>query len=168
MRSYRFSLGHLVRSLAAGVLVAAAAAALAPEFRDPVAAVVTVLLVATTAAHVDLFGTLILRAVRQEFRVRKVLKSLRGVRDLSEVLRIVVNAPLDAAAVYTLIAALRDKDHAVRLGAAVALGRIGPDAKQAVPGRSALLKDENNAVRHAASRALQEIDAITAVTAVAR
>ena len=45
----------------------------------------------------------------------------------------------------------------VRGDAVEALGRIGPDAKMAVPALNELLKDANESVRKAAAEALEKI-----------
>ena len=52
---------------------------------------------------------------------------------------------------------LQDKNGAVRLAAAWALGKIGPDAKTAVPALTKLLKDKRSDVRRAAAFSLGEI-----------
>lgn len=61
---------------------------------------------------------------------------------------------LKAAAVPDLIRALADKNCDVRWGAAVALGEIGPEAKEAVPALIRAMGDEEEEVRDAAVRAL--------------
>jgi HEAT repeat protein len=56
-----------------------------------------------------------------------------------------------------LAAALFDTEPEVRAAAATALGRIGPEARSAVPGLEALSGDGNEAVRKAAEAALAAI-----------
>jgi HEAT repeat protein len=66
---------------------------------------------------------------------------------------------IGAAAVPDLVRALGDPDPGVRLRAAEALARIGPDAKEAVPELIRLLSDEREHVetRKAAAWALGQI-----------
>ena len=56
-----------------------------------------------------------------------------------------------------LIDALKDKDAIVRGEIAESLGEIGPDAKDAAPALTALLKDKNKDVRKNAAEALKKI-----------
>lgn len=63
----------------------------------------------------------------------------------------------DASQVPRLLTQLKDKDDSVRESAALALGRIGAEAKRAVPQLSAALKDQNRDVRQAAAEALASI-----------
>lgn len=60
-------------------------------------------------------------------------------------------------AVPALVEALGDRNVQVRRQAALALGRIGPDAEQAVPALSAALGDGDEQVRRNAARALGQI-----------
>ena len=55
-----------------------------------------------------------------------------------------------------LIEALKDEN--ARTSAIDALGAIGPDAKQAIPGLQEFLKDKDKLVRKAAEEALGKID----------
>ena len=64
---------------------------------------------------------------------------------------------IGAEAVPALIAALRDPDAPVRLQAARALSRIGPEAAPAVPALTAALSDHDVLVRRNAARALGQI-----------
>jgi HEAT repeat protein len=70
--------------------------------------------------------------------------------------------------VPSLIKALKDKDPAVRYTAAEALGRYGPEAKDAVPALTETLKDSDKNVRIGAAYALANIgpDARTAIPAL--
>jgi HEAT repeat protein len=63
-------------------------------------------------------------------------------------------------AMLVLAVILRDKeaDKEVRIGAASALGEIGPDAKKAVPDLMAALKDAPEPLRDAVTEALKKID----------
>jgi HEAT repeat protein len=63
-------------------------------------------------------------------------------------------------AVSPLIEALKHADVPIRAGSAEALGRIGPEAKRAVPHLLALRDNENQdaSVRHAAAEALKRLD----------
>jgi HEAT repeat protein len=58
---------------------------------------------------------------------------------------------------FVLQAALEDRDRFVRQSAAARLGKIGPDAKTAVPGLSRLLNDDWEGARNDAARALGRI-----------
>jgi len=61
--------------------------------------------------------------------------------------------------VPVLIAGLGNrKDFLADIAAAGALGRIGPEAKAAVPALRRMLADDNEARRNAARDALQRID----------
>ena len=62
-----------------------------------------------------------------------------------------------SAHVAMLTTLLKDKNGSIRCGAADRLGRIGPDAKSAIPALSELLNDENEDIRKAASEALEKI-----------
>ena len=64
---------------------------------------------------------------------------------------------LGAAAVPTVTPLLHDSSADVRLTAAKALRRIGPDARAAVPGLVALLTDRDLAIRSTAIDALEAI-----------
>ena len=64
---------------------------------------------------------------------------------------------LGSDAVPSLSEALRDGDEGVRTWTAIALGRIGSEAKDAVPTLIATLKDENVRVRGYAAEALGQI-----------
>jgi HEAT repeat protein len=67
-------------------------------------------------------------------------------------------------AVPALIEALRDTYMPVRKAAVLALGEIGPDAREAAPALGeVLLGDEEAAVRRRAAVALGEIGAVEAV-----
>ncbi len=59
-----------------------------------------------------------------------------------------------------LVKDLRDQRINVRAAAARALGRIGPEAKAAVPALSKALKDNNADVRRAAARALKQMQPV--------
>jgi HEAT repeat protein len=59
--------------------------------------------------------------------------------------------------VPALRAALNDLIAQVRSAAALALGEIGPEAKDAVPDLRAALKDQDGDVRRAAAEALRKI-----------
>jgi HEAT repeat protein len=63
----------------------------------------------------------------------------------------------DPVAVPVLARALRDPDPAVRLSAAKALGRIGPDAGAAVAALEQLLAEPDPALRQAAAVSLGRI-----------
>jgi HEAT repeat protein len=69
------------------------------------------------------------------------------------------------AAVPTLIAGLNEKEPGRRLDAIEALGRIGPEAKEAVPALAEALNDEKDYVGQAAAEALGRIgvDAVPAL-----
>lgn len=56
-----------------------------------------------------------------------------------------------------LVNALADGDAHVRCTAVMALRRFGPDARQAIPALSALLKDPDSEVRGESEQALEEI-----------
>lgn len=56
-----------------------------------------------------------------------------------------------------LARALKDEDENIRFTAAEALGRIGPDAKSAIPDLSDALMDEDEDVRYWATEALWRI-----------
>jgi HEAT repeat protein len=56
-----------------------------------------------------------------------------------------------------LIEALSDKDALVRMRAARALGRMGPDAKEAIPALLEAVNHPEPPVRQAAAEALREI-----------
>lgn len=64
---------------------------------------------------------------------------------------------IGAAAVPSLVGALRDPDPAVRRNAVEVLGRMGDDAAAAVPDLIALLDDSDPDVRKAATRTLGRI-----------
>ena len=64
----------------------------------------------------------------------------------------------EAAVAPALAVALRDEDAFVRRDAAVALGRIGAEARQTTPALVATLKDKKADVRRAAAKALSRID----------
>jgi len=66
-------------------------------------------------------------------------------------------APAAGGVVPALVEALRHGEPAVRLGAAIALGVLGPAARAAVPELSAALADSDAAVREAADQALKRI-----------
>ena len=65
--------------------------------------------------------------------------------------------PQDETKIQTLINKLKDPEGGVRRDAAEALGKIGPDAKPAVPALSEAFKDKNEVVRLAAGVALARI-----------
>ena len=52
---------------------------------------------------------------------------------------------------------LKDKNYQTRAGAALSIGKIGYEAKVAVPALIAVLKDEDYGVRYSAARALGEV-----------
>ncbi len=60
-----------------------------------------------------------------------------------------------AARVIVLIGMLKDENF--RCAAARALGKLGPDAKSAIPALSELLNDKDEDIRKAASHALKKI-----------
>lgn len=60
-------------------------------------------------------------------------------------------------AIPALIQATEDKDWIVRAWAALALGEIGPDAKEAVPALRRALKDPGKDARQFAKRAIGKI-----------
>jgi len=62
-------------------------------------------------------------------------------------------------AIPLLVAALADDDPNAKIGAAIVLGRFGPGAASAVAALTALLEDSREAVRSAASKALERIRA---------
>ena len=62
-----------------------------------------------------------------------------------------------------MIAALKDKDEGVRGGAAIALGKIGPAAKDAVPALITAIKDKHQNVRWRAAEALGKIGPVAKV-----
>jgi HEAT repeat protein len=72
-------------------------------------------------------------------------------------------------ALAPLIVCLQDEDARIRRNAAVAIGRIGPKAKSAVPGLTKLLGDSEPVVRNNALQALGRIgpSAKSAATAIA-
>ena len=63
-------------------------------------------------------------------------------------------------AVTELIAALEDRDWAVRCDAVRALEQIGPAAKEAMPALLVALKDRDSGVRLSAPNALRKIQAV--------
>jgi HEAT repeat protein len=58
-----------------------------------------------------------------------------------------------------MISVLKDEDWEMRRGAAWILGKVGPDAKDAVPALTEALGDSNDSVRIKASEALKKIRA---------
>jgi len=64
----------------------------------------------------------------------------------------------EAAVVPALTETLKDDNAFVRRDAALALGKIGPDARPALPALTATLKDREHSVRKAAADALKKID----------
>jgi HEAT repeat protein len=63
------------------------------------------------------------------------------------------------------VKALKDPDSGVRRNAAEALGRVGPEARPAVPLLVQALKDEDSDVQDAAAEALKRIDPAAAKNA---
>jgi len=61
-------------------------------------------------------------------------------------------------AIPLLITALRHTDATTRRTAAIILGKIGPDAKEALPALRVLLLDDDQPVRDAAQEAITKID----------
>jgi len=61
-------------------------------------------------------------------------------------------------AISTLTSALRSDNPKKRRNAAVILGKIGPEAKRAIPYLKRLLDDSNTNVREAASRSLDQLE----------
>lgn len=59
--------------------------------------------------------------------------------------------------VHILIRQLQSRDAVVRISVADALGRIGPEAKEAAPALIAALKDQDAFIRNSAAEALGEI-----------
>jgi HEAT repeat protein len=57
-----------------------------------------------------------------------------------------------------LIEALKDLDSNILVRAAESLGRIGPEAKEAIPALLPLLKDDIEEVRNVAAAALKRIE----------
>jgi HEAT repeat protein len=76
--------------------------------------------------------------------------------DLFPVIEVALSR-MGAAAVPGLVGCLRDRNVAVRLCAADALGRIGPVAEAAVPHLVSRLRDRESMVRASAARALGSI-----------
>lgn len=68
----------------------------------------------------------------------------------------------DFSSLPIYIELLSDEDADVREYAAVVIGKMGPSAKAAVPGLSALLKDKSIEVRIEAERSLMILNGITA------
>ena len=66
-------------------------------------------------------------------------------------------APVFESVVPALIGLLKDREGPVRASTAMALGRIGPAAKDSVPALTKLLQDKEPKVRHAAKDALDKI-----------
>jgi HEAT repeat protein len=87
-------------------------------------------------------------------RVEDLIKDLKDER--VEVRRLAVEAlvRIGESAVPALGEALKDQGEWVRVGAAEALGRIGPEAKSAVPALVEALKDQIVGVRRRAAEAL--------------
>lgn len=67
------------------------------------------------------------------------------------------DAGVNATALPELIRGLKLRDPATRARSAVAIGRIGPDAKEAVPALVVTLKDPDLGVRAAAAYTLGQI-----------
>ena len=67
-------------------------------------------------------------------------------------------APMQRVPSPSLTALLKDKDWQVRQAAALALGRIGPEAKTVIPSLMEVLHDEYRDVRRAASKAIDKIE----------
>jgi len=65
---------------------------------------------------------------------------------------------VDKEAIPLLCPALRHADAATRRTAATLIGRIGPDAKEALPALRVLLLDEDQLVRDTAQAAINNID----------
>jgi HEAT repeat protein len=61
-------------------------------------------------------------------------------------------------AVAPLIESLKDLDSNILIHAAESLGRIGPEAKEALPALRPLLKDDIEEVRNVAAKALKKIE----------
>ena len=70
-----------------------------------------------------------------------------------------------APAVSALVEALQDSEDDVRLRVTMALGQIGPAAKEAIPALIALVKNANIEIRVAAMNALELIDSEAAIRA---
>lgn len=66
-------------------------------------------------------------------------------------------ARIGPEAISALVQALRDVDPQVRIQAALALARMGPDASPAVPALMEALSDRDEAVRRSAARALGQV-----------
>jgi HEAT repeat protein len=99
--------------------------------------------------------------VDQEQAVRQQIDRLRTANPTA---RLEASASLAAmgrraAAATALTEALQDMDCRVRAAAALALGRIGPEAREAVPVLIPALQDESEAVRRAAAEALGNLEA---------
>jgi HEAT repeat protein len=86
-------------------------------------------------------------------------------RGLAWVLIVALAAPAlssagdnDAQAIAAHIDALRSEHPLVRKRAALALGRVGPEAREAIPALEKLLSDPDRGVQDAAAHALEAID----------
>jgi HEAT repeat protein len=77
-----------------------------------------------------------------------------------------IGALAAAVTMQGLTELLKDKDPAIRSGAARALRRIGPKAKEAVPALTELLKDKDWEVQIAAASALLEIGPEAQIAAI--
>jgi HEAT repeat protein len=66
-------------------------------------------------------------------------------------------AEANVAAIPSLIQSLKQRDPTARSRAAIALGKMGPEAKEAVPALTAALKDRDVSVKAAAAHALGKI-----------
>ena len=70
-----------------------------------------------------------------------------------------IGGPETKEAMSALTNLLKSKNYSDRVGAAVALGRIGPAAKAAIPALNELLRDEVKLVHTTAAEALEKIEA---------
>ena len=89
-------------------------------------------------------------ALVNQFRAKDLKRRARAADDLVK---------LGAEGVPALSKLLEDRDGAVRVLAAESLGRIGPDAKEAVTGLAGAMKDKDDLLRSAAAAALGQIGA---------
>src|SRR5262249_2216139 len=94
---------------------------------------------ATALADVGPEGEEAARAVIASLKDRELWETVVFGRPASEHVSVRALQRLGAAAVPGLIAALKDEDTVVRWQAALALGLIGPEAKEAVPALRAAL-----------------------------
>jgi HEAT repeat protein len=127
-----------------------------PDAKDAVPALASVLLENDSALRGRAATALGAIGPEAKAAVPKLVLALEDRSTLESV--VAALAKIGKPAVSGLTNALTDKNPAVRLGAAVALGRIGPDARSAVPALSLrYTKDRYLEVREAARIALKAI-----------